>query len=156
LEINGLLSGFTGEGAKTVLPAYAMAKISCRLVPDQDPSDVHNQLLAYLQENAPPSVKWELIKMASCSPSISERNSPWAQAYARAAETAWGTKLAFKREGGSVPVVTEFQQVLGVDVVNMGFGLPSDNMHGPNEKLHLPTWYRGIDALIHFFYNLAE
>jgi len=156
LEVNGLYSGYIGEGGKTVLPSYAMAKISCRLVPDQDPEEVHQQLLQYMRKYAPETIKWEVIKMVGGRPSISDRNSPWAQAYLKAAETVWGVRPAFKREGGSVPVVTDFQQTLGVDVVNMGFGLPSDNMHGPNEKLDLPNWYRGIDALIHFFFNLAE
>jgi len=155
LEVNGLISGFTGEGAKTVLPAYAMAKISCRLVADQDPDEVHQQLLDYLEENAPPTVKWEVLSFASGPASISDRNSPWTMAYLKAAEAVWGIKPIFKREGGSVPVVTDFQEILGVESVNIGFGLPTDNMHGPNEKLHLPTWYNGIDALIHFFYNLA-
>jgi len=156
LEINGLYSGFIDKGAKTVLPSYAMAKISCRLVPDQEPDEVHQQLLAYLEQNAPDTVRWELIQMTGGVPSISDRNSPWAQAYLKAAETVWGVRPAFKREGGSVPVVTDFQKTLGVDVVNMGFGLPDDNMHGPNEKLDLPNWRRGINALIHFFFNLAE
>lgn len=155
LEINGMISGFTGEGSKTVLPAYAMAKISCRLVPDQVPSVVHQQLLHYLEKHAPPTVRWEVIEMASAPASISSRDSRWAQAYLQAAESAWQTKPVFKREGGSVPVVTSFQEILGVESVNIGFGLPSDNMHGPNEKLHLPTWYTGINALIHFFFNLA-
>jgi len=155
LEVNGLYSGFIGEGGKTVLPSYAMAKVSCRLVPDQDPDEVHQQLLQYLRENAPKSIKWEVIKLVGGPPSISDRNSPWAKAYIQAAETVWGVRLAFKREGGSVPVVSDFQQSLGVDVVNMGFGLPTDNMHGPNEKLDLSNWYRGIDALIHFFFNLV-
>ena len=156
LEINGMLSGFTGEGGKTVLPAYAMAKISCRLVPDQNPDEVYQQFMAYLDENVPPTVKWEVITMASGPASISDRNSPWTQAYLKAAESAWGIKPVFKREGGSVPVVTSFQEILGVESVNIGFGLPTDNMHGPNEKLHLPTWYQGIDALIHFFFNLEN
>lgn len=156
LDINGLLSGFTGEGAKTVLPAYAMAKISCRLVPSQDPEEVHQQLLAYLENEAPPTVKWEVISMASGPASISDRNSPWVQAYLKAAESAWNVRPVFKREGGSVPVVTDFQEILGVESVNIGFGLPTDNMHGPNEKLHLPTWRKGMDALIHFFFNLVE
>ncbi|MFN2237325.1 MAG: dipeptidase [Anaerolineales bacterium] len=156
LEVNGLFSGFIGEGSKTVLPAYAMAKISCRLVPDQHPDQVYEQLIQYMSENAPDSIRWEIIQMVGSPPSLSDRNSPWTQAYFQAAETVWGVKPAFKREGGSVPVVTDFQQTLGVDVVNMGFGLPTDNMHGPNEKLDLPTWYRGIDALIHFFFNVAE
>lgn len=156
LEVNGLFTGYIGEGGKTVLPSYAMAKISCRLVPDQDPNEVHAQLKQYLQENSPPSIRWEIDQIAGSPPSISDRNSLWAQAYLKAAETIWGVRPAFKREGGSVPVVTDFQQTLGVDVVNMGFGLPTDNMHGPNEKLDLPNWYRGIDALIHFFFNLAN
>ena len=88
--------------------------------------------------------------------SISDRHSPWVQAYYKAAEAAWGVQPAFKREGGSVPVVSDFQEILGVESVNIGFGLPTDNMHGPNEKLHLPTWYKGIDALIHYFFNLEN
>lgn len=156
LEVNGLISGFTGEGGKTVLPAYAMAKISCRLVPDQDPTEVHQQMLEYCKENLPPTVKWELINIAGGAPSISDIKSPWVKAFADAAEAAWGVRPAFKREGGSVPVVSDFQNILGIETVNTGFGLPTDNMHGPNEKLHLPTWYKGIDALIHFFYKLVN
>ena len=156
LEVNGLYSGYIGEGGKTVLPAYAMAKISCRLVPDQDPDDVYQQMTQYMDENAPDTVRWEVINMVGGTPSISDRFSPWVQAYLKAAEASWGVKPAFKREGGSVPVVSDFQNILGVESVNIGFGLPTDNMHGPNEKLHLPTWYKGIEALIHYFYNLAE
>lgn len=154
LEINGLYSGFIGEGQKTVLPAYAMAKISCRLVPDQDPYEVGDQLEAYLEENVPDTVTWELKRMAADFPSISDPKSPWIEAYVKAAETVWGKRPIFKREGGSVPVVVHVQQTLGVDSVNIGFGLPSDNMHSPNEKLHLPTFYKGIQALVHFFFNL--
>jgi len=156
LEVNGLLSGFTGEGGKTVLPAYAMAKISCRLVPNQDPEDVYHQLFAYCKNNVPNTVQWEVIKIAGGAPSLSNRNSLWVQAFKQAAESVWGVHPAFKREGGSVPVVTEFQTRLGIETVNTGFGLPTDNVHGPNEKLHLPTWYKGIDALIHFFFNLVK
>ena len=156
LEVNGLLSGFTGEGAKTVLPAWAMAKISCRLVPDQDPNEVHQQMLKYLEAHAPNTIRWTLAKMTGGPASISDRKSPYVQALVRAMETVWGIRPVFKREGGSVPVVTQFQQILGVESVNTGFALPEDNMHSPNEKMHLPTWYRGIDSLIHFFFNLAE
>jgi acetylornithine deacetylase/succinyl-diaminopimelate desuccinylase-like protein len=156
LEVNGLFSGYIGEGSKTVLPSFARAKISCRLVPDQHPDQVYEQMKQYMKENAPDSIRWEIIQMGGSPPSISDRNSPWVKAYSNAAESVWGVRTAFKREGGSVPVVTDFQQTLGVDVVNIGFGLPTDNMHGPNEKLDLHNWYRGIDALIHFFYNLAE
>jgi len=155
LEVNGLLSGFTGEGSKTVLPAQAMAKISCRLVPDQDPEEVHQQMLRYLEENAPKTVQYQLIKMAGGPASISDRHSPGVEAMSRAMEQVWGMRPIFRREGGSVPVVAQFQQLLGIESVNAGFGLPDDNFHSPNEKLHLPTWYRGIDTLIHFLYNLA-
>jgi acetylornithine deacetylase/succinyl-diaminopimelate desuccinylase-like protein len=156
LEVNGLLSGFIGEGAKTVLPAWAMAKISCRLVPDQDPEDVYQQILSYLTMKAPPTIRWTLTKMAGSPASISDRHSPAVQALSNALESVWGKRPLFKREGGSVPVVTQFQQILGVESVNTGFAMPGDNMHSPNEKLHLPTWYRGIDTFIHFFYNYGE
>jgi len=154
LEINGLYSGFIGDGQKTVLPAYAMAKVSCRLVADQDPLEVYEQFKEYLAENAPESVTWELTQMSKDRPSLSDRKSKWIEAYVKAAESAWGKRPIFKREGGSVPVVVHIQQNLGVDSVNIGFGLPSDNMHAPNEKIHLPTFYKGIEALVHFFFNL--
>ena len=154
LEINGLYSGFIGEGQKTVLPAYAMAKVSCRLVADQDPVEVYEQFKAYLSENAPDTVTWELTQMSKDFPSLSDRKSKWIEAYVQASEATWGKRPIFKREGGSVPVVVHIQQTLGVDSVNIGFGLPSDNMHGPNEKIHLPTFYKGIEALVHFFFNL--
>ncbi len=154
LEINGLYSGFIGEGQKTVLPAYAMAKVSTRLIPNQDPNEVYEQFKTYLAENAPDTVTWQLDKLAGDHPSISDRKSVWINAYAKAAETVWGKRLLFTRSGGSVPVVVHIQQSLGVDSVNIGFGIPGDNMHGPNEKIHLPTFYKGIEALVHFFFNL--
>lgn len=154
LEINGLLSGFTGKGSKTVLPAYAMAKISCRLVPDQDPKEVHQQMLQYLQENAPETIHWELDAMQGGPASLTDPHHPATEALAKALEDVWGKRPLYKREGGSIPVVADMQKILGIDSVLTGFGLPDDNLHAPNEKLHLPTWYKGIDALIHFFYNL--
>jgi acetylornithine deacetylase/succinyl-diaminopimelate desuccinylase-like protein len=156
LEVNGLLSGFTGIGAKTVLPSWAMAKISTRLVPDQDPDQVHQSLIQYLEENAPPTVNWELKKMTGSRASISDRESRGILAMSDAMVAVWGQKPAFRREGGSVPVVTQFQDILGLSTVNCGFSLPDDNMHSPNEKLHLPNFYKGIDTYIHFFLNLAE
>lgn len=156
LEVNGLLSGFTGEGSKTVLPAQAMAKISCRLVPDQDPDVVQEQLLRYLEEQAPETVRYEVIKHAGSPASISDRHSAAIQAIYKALESVWGLPPVFRREGGSVPVVVQFQKYLGVESVNVGFALPGDNMHAPNEKIHLPTWARGIDTLVHFIYNLSD
>jgi len=154
LEINGLYSGFIGEGQKTVLPAYAMAKISTRLVAEQNPQEIHDKLSTYLEKNVPDTVTWTLKKLAGDFPSQSDRKSKWIKAYVDAAEAAWGVRPLFRRSGGSVPVVVHVQQKLGVDSVNIGFGLPSDNMHGPNEKIHLPTFTKGIEALIHYFFNL--
>ena len=154
LDVNGLLSGFIGEGSKTVIPAWAMAKLSMRLVPNQDPQEVHQQLLQYMEKNAPRDIRWELKSLSGSPASISDRNNPGVQAMARALETVWGQRPYFKREGGSIPVVGDMQRLLGVESVICGFGLPDDNVHAPNEKQNLPTWYRGIDAYIHFFLNL--
>jgi len=151
LEVNGMSSGFTGQGQKTVLPARAFAKISMRLVPDQDPEEVYQQLMSYMEANAPKTIKWEVIKMASGRASITNRNHPAVETLVRAMEDTWGVKPVFKREGGSVPVVGQLHDILGIDSVLTGFGLPDDNLHAPNEKLHLPTFYRGIEALIRFF-----
>lgn len=155
LEVNGMLSGYTGEGPKTVLPSKAMAKISCRLVADQTPKKVHEQMTAYVKKNVHPGVKWEVKMISDADPSISERDSREMQAMSKALETVWGVKPTFRREGGSIPVVAYLQKVLGAECVNTGFGLPDDLIHSPNEHLHIPTWEKGIDALIHFIYNLS-
>ncbi|NTV36482.1 MAG: dipeptidase, partial [Anaerolineaceae bacterium] len=154
LDVNGLYSGFTGEGSKTVIPAWAMAKISTRLVPDQKPEKIKKSLLEYLEKKAPKSIRWELITMAGGPAYMANLEMPGIKALCDALETVWQKKPVYKREGGSVPVVSEMKAILGVDSVLTGFGLPDDNIHAPNEKLHLQTWYRGIDALIHFFINL--
>jgi len=155
LEVNGLLSGFTGEGSKTVLPAKAMAKISMRLVPDQHPDRVREQLIQYLQENAPPTVTWEMEDMAGAPASITDRNMPAVIALAEAMEDTWGKRPLFRREGGSVPVVAQMQDILSIDSVLSGFGLPDDNLHAPNEKIHLPTFYRGIETIIRYLHILG-
>ena len=154
LDVNGMLSGFTGEGSKTVIPAWAMAKISMRLVPDQDPKEVHQQLICYLEGHAPKDIRWEVNAMAGGSASISDRTNIGVRAMSKALETVWGMRPYFHREGGSIPVVRDMQNLLGIESVVSGFGLPDDNVHAPNEKMHLPTWYRGIEAVIHFFLNL--
>jgi len=156
LEVNGLLSGYTGPGAKTVLPAQAMAKISTRLVPDQDPKQVKQQLIKYLEEKAPNTVRWEIDELTGSPASISNRHSKEIQALAEAMQTVWGKRPVFKREGGSVPVVALFSDILQIESVNTGFSTPADNMHSPNEKLHLTTWRRGTEALIHFIINLGK
>ena len=155
LEVNGLLSGWTGPGSKTVLPAKAMAKISCRLVPDQTAAEVEKQLIQFMEENAPETVKWE-VKMLTSSPfAIADLNNPGVRAMNDAMEAAWGVRPFYRREGGSIGAVAMLQQICGVESVLVGMGLPSDNVHSPNEHLHLPTWHTGIESFIHFFNNLG-
>ncbi len=156
LEVNGLLSGFTGVGPKTVLPAKAMAKISMRLVPDQDPVEVRQQLHQYLEMHAPKTVRWEVETMASNPASIARLDIPGVTALSQAFEETWGRRPVYRREGGSVPVVGQMQKVLGIESVLTGFGLPDDNLHAPNEKIHLPTFQRGIEAIIRFLSILGD
>jgi acetylornithine deacetylase/succinyl-diaminopimelate desuccinylase-like protein len=156
LEVNGLYSGFIGEGSKTVLPARAMAKISMRLVPDQSGPEVGQQLRAYLAQNAPPTVTWEVKDLVAGPGIILDRDTTCMRAAADALQTVFGVEPIFLREGGSVPVVNLLKQQLGVDSVLLGFGLPDDNLHAPNEKQHLPNFYKGIEGYIHFFANLAR
>jgi acetylornithine deacetylase/succinyl-diaminopimelate desuccinylase-like protein len=155
LDVNGLYSGWTGEGSKTVLPARAMAKLSSRLVPDQKPKEVYEQLQAYMQANASPGVTWEVKLLDESLPAITSRDSKATQALSDALETVWGKRPVFKREGGTIGIVGHMQKHLNADSVLTGFGLPDDNLHSPNEKLDLANWHRGIDALVHFFYNVA-
>lgn len=156
LEVNGFLSGFTGKGSKTIIPATAMAKISTRLVPNQNPEKVYGQIVAFMQKNAPPTVRWEVEQISTGSPSLSDINIPATRAMSKALKEIWGVEPVYKREGGSVPVVADMQQVLGIDSVLTGFGLPDDNVHSPNEKLDLPTWKKGVQSLIHFFFNVRN
>jgi acetylornithine deacetylase/succinyl-diaminopimelate desuccinylase-like protein len=156
LDVNGMVSGFIGEGSKTVLPAQATAKISMRLVPDQRPERIKDSLEEYLKKYVPPTVTWELEAMASCPPAIVERDSSAVHAASRALEAVWGVKPVFKREGGTVPVVGLVQELLGVDSLMLGFGLPDDNLHAPNEKMHLPNFRRGIETYIRFMFELSS
>lgn len=156
LDVNGMVSGFTGEGSKTVLPAKAMAKISMRLVPNQRPEMIRSSLETYLNSNAPPTVTWELEQLASCPPVIVERDSDAVRAASRALATVWGVEPVFTRQGGTVPVVGMMQELLGIDSLMLGFGLPDDNLHAPNEKLHLPNFYRGVETYIRFMHEVAN
>ncbi len=155
LDVNGMLSGFTGEGSKTVLPATAMAKISTRLVPDQDPKEVKAQLEKYLKKKAPPTVTWELKDLAGTDAAITRRDSPAVSAMSRAMEEVWGKRPLFERAGGSIAVVAMLQKKLAMESLLMGCSLPDDAMHSPNEKLHLPTWHKCTEAFVRFFCNLA-
>jgi acetylornithine deacetylase/succinyl-diaminopimelate desuccinylase-like protein len=154
LEVNGLLSGWTGPGSKTVLPAKAMAKISCRLVADQDHDEVVEQMKQFMEANAPKTVQWEVKNLTGSPYAIADLENPGIKAMHKAMETVWGSRPLYRREGGSIGAVALLQSICGVESVLVGMGLPSDNIHSPNEHLHLPTWYKGIDAFIHFFYNM--
>jgi acetylornithine deacetylase/succinyl-diaminopimelate desuccinylase-like protein len=157
LEINGMLSGFTGEGAKTVLPAMAMAKISTRLVPFQDDVAVEEQLRAYLKRHAPKTIRWELKKLTeSCPGVLLNPNSKASRAAQSALEQTFGVKPGFVYSGGSVPVVSLIMRKMKTDSVMLGFGLPDDNLHAPNEKMHLPNYYRGIETYMRFFDAMAK
>lgn len=150
LDVNGLLCGFTGEGSKTVLPAKAMGKFSMRLVPNQSTEKIRESVEKYLKENVPSTMKYRLIEHASSPPAMIDPDSDALKAGAKALEQVWGKQVVYDRQGGTVPVVAYIQQILGVDSLMLGFGLPSDNIHGPNEKQHLPSFYRGIETYIRF------
>jgi len=124
-------------------------------VPDQDPEEIHKSMVRYMQKNAPKTIKWEVKNLHNSGVAITEKDSVGIRAMAQGLEQVWGTRPLFKREGGSIGVVVQLQKHVGVESVLTGFGLPDDNMHSPNEKLHLPTWGKGIDAFINMFYNLA-
>ena len=145
-EVNGLLSGFTGEGAKTVLPAVAMAKVSMRLVPDQDPDTIASLFEAYVQDVAPKSVEVTVTRMHGGKPWMTGVDNPYVQAASRAIAQGFGRAPVFTREGGSIPVVSTFQEELGLPTVLFGVGLPDENAHAPNEKLDLVNFQNGVIA----------
>ncbi len=152
LEINGMESGYTGPGAKTVLPSTAMAKISMRLVPDQRPEEIRGQLEAYLKQHVPPTISYDLVQFAQGPSFISDPTSPAHTALSSSLRAVWGVDPILTRSGGSVPVAGDLQELLGMPSVLTGFGLPDDQIHSPNESQHVPTWYRGTEALIRFMY----
>ena len=145
-EVNGLLSGFTGEGAKTVIPAVAMAKVSMRLVPDQDPETIAKLFEAHIRKIAPKTVELKVTRMHGGKPWMTDFDNRFVQAAGRAIEKGFGRKPVFNREGGSIPVVSTFQEVLGLPSVLFGVGLPDENAHAPNEKLDLTNFHNGIIA----------
>ncbi len=155
LEINGMWGGFTGEGAKTVIPSQAHAKISCRLVPDQDPDEIGRILDRHLQAIAPPTVRVAVRALHKGVAFVAPIDLPEIGAAARAYEQSFGVAPLFMRHGGGIPIVNTFARTLNAPVVLMGFGLPDDNLHAPNEKLHLPNFYRGIVTSIAFMQELA-
>lgn len=156
LDVNGIWGGFTGEGAKTVLPAKAHAKISTRLVADQDPEEVEKQLRNHIAAHLPEGIDWELHEHSWGPGSTMDRYSPYMKAAATAIEKVFGKPPVFTREGGSVPVVGMMQTMLGVDSVMLGFALPDDGIHGPNERQYLPNFFNGIETYVHYLCALGE
>jgi acetylornithine deacetylase/succinyl-diaminopimelate desuccinylase-like protein len=155
-EVNGLLAGFTGEGAKTVIPATAMAKVSMRLVPNQDPDRVADLFEAYLKKVSPKTVDVKLTRMHGGKPWMTDFDNRYVQAAARAIERGFGKTPVFNREGGSIPVVSTFQQELGVPSVLFGVGLPDENAHAPNEKLDLGNFHGGVIASAYLYEELGN
>jgi acetylornithine deacetylase/succinyl-diaminopimelate desuccinylase-like protein len=145
-EINGLLSGFTGEGAKTVLPAVSMAKVSMRLVPNQDPNKIAGLFQKHVEDITPKTVELKVTRMHGGKPWMTAYQNPFVQAAARAIEKGFGRTPVFTREGGSIPVVSTFQEELGLPSVLFGVGLPDENAHAPNEKLDVGNFHNGIIA----------
>jgi acetylornithine deacetylase/succinyl-diaminopimelate desuccinylase-like protein len=156
LEITGIASGYYGEGFKTVLPARAIAKISCRLVANQKPHRIYELVRDYIAQITPPTVRSELclLKGGSAAAHMDIR-TPALQAAIAAYEKGWGKRPVFMREGGSIPVVVDFQQKLGLPVVLMGFGLTTDGAHGPNENFTIEMFHKGIDTAIRFLQEVA-
>jgi acetylornithine deacetylase/succinyl-diaminopimelate desuccinylase-like protein len=155
-EVNGLLSGFTGDGAKTVIPAVSMAKVSMRLVPDQDPKTIGDLFEAYIEKTAPKTVEVKLTRMHGGKPWMTSFDNPFVQAAARAIEKGFGKRPVFNREGGSIPVVSTFQEVLGLPTVLVGVGLPDENAHAPNEKLDLANFHNGVIASAYLYDEIAK
>jgi len=154
-EINGLLSGFTGEGAKTVLPAVAMAKVSMRLVPDQDPKKIGDLFEAYVNKITPKTMELKVTRMHGGKPWMTEFDNKYVRAAGRAIEKGFGKAPVFNREGGSIPVVSTFQEELGLPSVLFGVGLPDENAHAPNEKLDLSNFHNGIIASAFLYDEIA-
>jgi acetylornithine deacetylase/succinyl-diaminopimelate desuccinylase-like protein len=155
LEVHGIAGGFTSPGAKTVIPAKATAKVSIRLVPDQNPERVIEQVRNFVRANAPAGVRVE-VRVLSAAPATIVNPDHWAiRLAAQALTEVFGQPTVFVRSGGSIPIVGDFAQHLGIPTVLMGFGLPDDGLHSPNEKFSLENYYKGILSVVHFVEKLA-
>ena len=150
LDVHGMPGGFTGAGAKTVIPAKALAKVSMRLVPNMTSAGAYEKYAAYVQQIAPRGVTVETRLIHSGEPVVIGTDNPFVQKAVNAMHEIWKKDTVFVRGGGSIPIVGEFERYLKVPVILMGFGLPDDNLHAPNEKFHIANFYRGIDSIILF------
>jgi acetylornithine deacetylase/succinyl-diaminopimelate desuccinylase-like protein len=156
LEVHGIRGGFVGEGAKTVIPARAVAKVSTRLVADQQVDESIAQFTAAVMAAAPRGVTVEVKPLHSGAPSLTDPDNRFIQSAAQALKEAWGKDTVYIRSGGSIPIVGVFDRYLGIPSVMMGFGLPDDNLHAPNEKFHLPNFYRGIETVAKYLEILGQ
>ncbi len=156
LECNGIWGGFTGEGAKTVLPSKASAKISMRLVPDQKAGKVARLFEQYIKKIAPKTVQVTVRYLHGGEAAITPIDSPGVMAAVAALEKGFGKKPLYQREGGSIPIVVQFKQLLGLDTVLLGFGLPDENAHAPDEFINLDNFHGGIKTTVHFFNELPN
>ena len=156
LDVNGIWGGYIGEGAKTVLPSKAYAKISMRLVPAQDPDKISELFAAHFQAIAPPSVKVKVTPHHGGQAASTSIDSPGFIAASRAMEESFGKTPIPTKEGGSIPIVSMFKDVLGAETVLMGFGLDSDAIHSPNEHYGLYNYFKGIETIPRYYYHFAE
>ena len=155
LEINGLTSGYQGPGSKTIVPSWASAKLTFRLVPNQDPVKVQKAIFAHLKNVCPPTVRLEIDPGHSAEPYIVSPTGAQAQAGLRALEKAFDKKPILMREGGSIPIVNEFKRILGVNTLLLGLSLPDDNPHSPNEKFDLTCFSKGMRMSAYLWQELA-
>ncbi|MBV8632354.1 MAG: dipeptidase [Silvibacterium sp.] len=155
LDVHGMPGGFTGAGAKTVIPAKAIAKISMRLVPDQTPQQAFAQYKSYVESIRPDGIELDVRLIHSGDPIVVGTDNPYIQAATRALKKVWGKDTVFIRSGGSIPIVGDFERHLKIPSVLMGFGLPDDQIHAPNEKFHIANFYRGIESIIEFMNEVA-
>jgi len=156
LEIHGIRGGFTGEGAKTVIPAKALAKISMRLAPHQSSDEIIQLFTKQIRSLAPKTVKVSVRIIQSADPVLLDRSHPAFRAASKAYEASFGAKPVYTLEGGSIPIVVLLQRLFKLPVVLMGFGLPDDRLHSPNEKFYLPNFYRGIECCVRFLDELSQ
>ena len=156
LDVNGIWGGYQGEGSKTVIPAKAGFKLSMRLVPDQDPHEIYALTEQYLRAILPSGYSMEIVPHGEGKPVVTELESPAMRAAFAALEKAWGKKPVFNRMGGSVPIVADFQELLGIPIVLMGFGLDNDNLHSPNEKFDLINFEKAIESSRNFLLEFAS
>ena len=155
LEVNGVFGGFSGEGIKTVLPAEAGAKITCRLVPDQDPEDIVKKLRAHIEAHKPAGVTVTVSEFDKGKPFITPFDHPAIQAAGKSYEKVYGVPTAFTRMGGSIPIVAAFDEILNLPVVLMGFGLSSENFHAPNEHFHLENFDKGLRVIVDYYERVS-